>query len=33
VKVESFAQGVSELRDAVDRLEKRLERLEAGARR
>jgi ubiquinone biosynthesis accessory factor UbiJ len=33
VKVESFARGVSELRDAVDRLEKRLERLEAAVRR
>jgi len=33
VKVESFARGVSELRDGVDRLEKRIERLEAGARR
>jgi len=33
VKVESFVHGVSELRDGVDRLEKRLERLEAGARR
>ena len=32
VKVESFVRGVSDLRDAVDRLEKRLERLEAGAR-
>ena len=33
VKVESFVQEVSELRDAADRLEKRLERLEGGARR
>jgi ubiquinone biosynthesis protein UbiJ len=33
VKVESFVRAVSELRDGVDRLEKRLERLEAGARR
>lgn len=29
VKVEGFARGVSELRDAVARLEKRIERLEA----
>ena len=32
VKVESFAREVSELRDAVDRLEKRVERLEGSKR-
>lgn len=32
VKVESFASGVSELRDAVERIEKRIERLETKAR-
>jgi len=31
VKVEDFIAGVSELRDAVERLDKRIERLEKGA--
>ena len=30
VKVEDFARGVSDLRDAVERLDKRIERLERG---
>lgn len=33
VKVESFARDVSELRDAIDRLGKRVERLEGGSGR
>lgn len=33
VKVESFSREVSELRDAIDRLEKRVERAEGGSRR
>lgn len=33
VKVESFSREVSELRDAIDRLEKRIERAEVGSRR
>jgi len=30
VKVEGFVRDVSELRDAVERLEKRIERIERG---
>jgi ubiquinone biosynthesis accessory factor UbiJ len=32
VKVEDFVAGVSELRDAVERLDKRIERIEAGVK-
>jgi ubiquinone biosynthesis protein UbiJ len=31
VKVEDFTHGVSDLRDAIERLEKRIERLQPGA--